>query len=68
MMRLFLKLDKERKGTVEPTRLKDVLYREGEPFSQEEADEMINFAINKDDGLIHYEEYVDKTLAALRTK
>jgi len=67
MMKFFLKLDRERKGTIEPVKLKDVIQREGEPFTAEEADEMISFAMNKDDGLIYYEEYVDKTLAALRT-
>lgn len=67
-MRFFLKLDKEKKGTIDPSKLRDVIYREGEPFTLEEADEMINFAVNKDDGHIHYEEYVEKTIAALRTK
>lgn len=68
MMRFFHKLDRERKGTIDPQKLKDVICREGEPFTLEEAEEMVQFAVNKDDGLIYYEEYVDKTLAALRSR
>ena len=33
--------------------------REGEPFTQEEIDEMLNFAVNKQTGKIHWTEYAE---------
>ena len=34
--------------------------REGEPFAQEEIDEMMNFCVNKQTGKIHWQEYLPK--------
>jgi len=56
----FRTMDKEKKGTLEPARFKEMLMREGEPFTSEEVEEMFNFAVTKSDGLIHWEDYVDK--------
>ncbi|CAL8143778.1 unnamed protein product [Orchesella dallaii] len=65
MMRFFYKLDKEKKGVIDPAKIKAQICKDGEPFTFEEADEMVTFAMDKDDGLIHYEQYVDTIVAAL---
>lgn len=56
----FRTIDREKKGTIEMTRLREYLIKEGEPFSPEEVDEMFNCMLSKDDGLFHYEEYIRK--------
>lgn len=62
----FRALDKEKKGTLEPAKLKEMLMKEGESFTAEEVEEMFNFAVNKGDSLIHWEEYVDKLYRMLK--
>lgn len=39
--------------------------KEGENFTAEEVDEMLNFAVNKGDNLVHWEEYVEKLYRSL---
>jgi len=62
----FRALDKPKAGTLEPAKFKEMLMKEGEAFTAEEVEEMFNFAVNKADSLIHFEEYVDKLYRMLK--
>lgn len=58
-------LDTEKKGIMDPARFRDIMTKEGEPFTVEEADELYNFSVNKNTNMVHVEEYVDKLFRVL---
>lgn len=60
LRRAFKLIDKDRKGILDPAKIRDLFMREGEPFVQEEIDEMLNFCVNKQTGKIHWQEYLPK--------
>jgi len=60
LSRAYRNLDKDKTGLIDPEKLKEMLMREGEPMMPDEVEEMMSFAVNKEDGLIHWEDYVDK--------
>ncbi len=51
-------LDPENKGYVEAEKVRTLLTTHGERFSAEEIDDFLNFAVDADSGLLHYEDYV----------
>ncbi|KAJ3328160.1 MAPK protein hog1 [Blyttiomyces sp. JEL0837] len=58
IFRAFQALDAEKKGYLLPEELQKFLMTEGEPFSQEEIDEMLNACTDPTENKIYYEDYV----------
>ena len=58
LLRAFRTLDPDNKGYVEAEKVRTLLTTHGERFSQEEIDDFLNFAVDADSGLLHYEDYV----------
>ncbi|KAJ3286643.1 Dynein regulatory complex protein 8 [Rhizoclosmatium sp. JEL0117] len=56
--RAFLALDTEKKGFLLPDDLKRFMMTEGEPFSQEEMDEMLAACTDTSDNRVYYEDFV----------
>ncbi|ORY46926.1 EF-hand [Rhizoclosmatium globosum] len=56
--RAFLALDAEKKGFLLPDDLKRFMMTEGEPFSQEEMDEMLAACTDTSDNRVYYEDFV----------
>ncbi|KAJ3401870.1 Mitogen-activated protein kinase 13, partial [Chytridiales sp. JEL 0842] len=50
-------LDAEKKGYLTPEELRNYMTTDGEPFSQEEIDEMLNACTDPTDNRIYYEDY-----------
>lgn len=46
------------KGSLTSKELTECLTKEGEPFSKDEIDEMINFTVDKEKGTMDYLNYV----------
>ena len=59
LLRAFRTLDPDNKGYVEAEKVRTLLTTHGERFSQEEIDDFLNFAVDADSGLLHYEDYVN---------
>ncbi|KAG1681053.1 Dynein regulatory complex protein 8 [Nymphon striatum] len=57
LLNAFLLLDTEKKGHLESEKLKEILIGDGEPFNQEEMDEMANAFVDSN-GLFDYKKYV----------
>ncbi len=53
----FQAIDIEKKGYIEPEKLTQLLSTMGEPFSQEELEELYSVALDADKGVIFYEEF-----------
>ena len=58
LLKAFEVLDEEKKNHLTSEELKKVLMEEGEPFSQEEMDEMLQAAVDPDKGTILYKDFV----------
>ncbi|KAI5610904.1 EF-hand calcium-binding domain-containing protein 2, partial [Silurus asotus] len=58
LLQAFEVLDQQKKGYLEPEELTQYLTQEGEPFSQEEMDEMLSAAVDPDKQLVFYREFV----------
>ena len=58
LLRAFEVLDQDNKAYLTSEELKKVLMEEGEPFSQEEMDEMLQAAVDPDRGTVLYKEFV----------
>ena len=58
LLRAFRTLDPSNNGYVEAEKIKTLLTTHGERFSQEEIDDFLNFAVDSESGLLHYEDYV----------
>lgn len=50
-------IDKDRKGYIEPEKMRQLLMTMGEPFTKEEVDEMFAAAIDPAKGVIVYQDY-----------
>ena len=64
LIRAFRTLDTENKGYVEAEKLRSLLTTHGERFSQEEIDEFLNFAVDPESGVMHYEDYISQVCPA----
>jgi Ca2+-binding EF-hand superfamily protein len=58
LLRAFRTLDVQNNGYVEAEKIKTLLTTHGERFSQEEIDDFLNFAVDPETNLLHYEDYV----------
>ncbi|XP_027871410.1 dynein regulatory complex protein 8 [Xiphophorus couchianus] len=59
----FKVLDKEQRGFVEPEELTKFMMEEGEPFTQEEMDEMLTAHTNRKENVIYYDKLINKLTA-----
>lgn len=69
LLEAFHVLDPENRGTLTKDYLGKLMMEEGEPFTQEELDEMMAVAIDPLTGLIPYEFYLNQLMVSftLRT-
>ncbi|XP_073683705.1 dynein regulatory complex protein 8 [Garra rufa] len=58
LLQAFEVLDQQKKGHLEPEELTKYLTQEGEPFTQEEMDEMLSAAVDPDKNVILYKDFV----------
>uniref|UniRef100_A0AAZ3QQT5 EF-hand domain-containing protein n=1 Tax=Oncorhynchus tshawytscha TaxID=74940 RepID=A0AAZ3QQT5_ONCTS len=58
MLQAFEVLDKQKKGHLELEELTKYMTQEGEPFTQEEMEEMLSAAMDPDKNLIFYKDFV----------
>ncbi|XP_030582194.1 dynein regulatory complex protein 8 [Archocentrus centrarchus] len=58
LLEAFEVLDKEKKGYLEPEELTNYMTNEGEPFTQEEMDEMLIALADKEKNLIYYKDII----------
>ncbi|XP_050988982.1 dynein regulatory complex protein 8 [Labeo rohita] len=58
LLQAFEVLDQQKKGHLEPEELTKYLTQEGEPFTQEEMDEMLSAAVDPDKNVILYRDFV----------
>ncbi|XP_048830511.1 dynein regulatory complex protein 8 isoform X1 [Brienomyrus brachyistius] len=58
LIQAFEVLDQQKKGYLEPEELKKHLTQEGEPFTQEEMEEMFSAALDPDKNVIFYKDFV----------
>ena len=58
LLRAFRTLDPDNKGYVEADKVRTLLTTHGERFSPEEIEDFLNFAVDAETGLLHYEDYV----------
>ena len=63
LMRAFEALDKDQKGFLTAEELTKYLTTEGEPFTEEEMDEMLTAAVDPDKDVIVYKDYVPMMVA-----
>ncbi|NP_001187690.1 dynein regulatory complex protein 8 [Ictalurus punctatus] len=59
LLQAFEVLDEQKNGHLGPKDLTKYLTQEGEPFSQEEMDEMLSAALDPDKQLVFYREFVN---------
>merc|ERR1712179_118293 len=60
LLRAFQVLDSEGKGYLSPEELQKYMTEDGEPFQQEEIEEMLSAAVDPEKGYILYKEYVSR--------
>lgn len=53
----FRVIDQERSGFIDASKLAHLLMTMGEPFTQEEVDEMFSIAVDQKKGIVRYNEY-----------
>ncbi|XP_032830996.1 dynein regulatory complex protein 8 isoform X2 [Petromyzon marinus] len=58
ILRAFQVLDSEAKGYLDPEELTRYMTEEGEPFTQEEMEEMLSAAVDPDKNLVFYKDHV----------
>ena len=58
LLKAFEVLDQDNKSYLSSEDLKKILMEEGEPFSQEEMDEMLQAAVDPDKGAVLYKNFV----------
>nr|CAD7440541.1 unnamed protein product [Timema bartmani] len=62
LLKAFLTLDHEKKGYLTKEFLSKAVVEDGEPFTQEEVDEMMAIAIDAETGHIPYEYYINQLM------
>ncbi|XP_018587965.1 dynein regulatory complex protein 8 isoform X2 [Scleropages formosus] len=60
LIQAFEVLDQEKKGYLEAEELKKYMTQEGEPFSQDEVEEMLSAALDNKENVIFYKDLVSK--------
>ncbi|CAG11017.1 unnamed protein product, partial [Tetraodon nigroviridis] len=65
LLQAFEVLDKEKKGYLESEELTKYLTQEGEPFSQEEMDEMLTALSDNDKNRLYYTDYISQLTSDL---
>ncbi|XP_029947252.1 dynein regulatory complex protein 8 [Salarias fasciatus] len=60
LLQAFEVLDKEQKGYLEPEELTMYMTQEGEPFTQEEVDEMLTAHADREDHRIYYKDILSQ--------
>ena len=65
LLKAFLTLDRDRKGYLTKEFLSKIMMEEGEPFTQEELDEMMAAAIDGETGNILYEYYINQLMVRI---
>ncbi|XP_036399016.1 dynein regulatory complex protein 8 isoform X1 [Megalops cyprinoides] len=58
LLQAFEVLDQGKKGYLEPEELKKYMTQEGEPFNQDEMEEMLSAAVDPDKNVIFYKDFV----------
>ncbi|CAB1330687.1 unnamed protein product [Coregonus sp. 'balchen'] len=58
LLQAFEVLDKQKKGHLELEELTKYMTQEGEPFTQEEMEEMLSAALDPDKNVIFYKDFV----------
>lgn len=58
ILRAFQVLDSDGKGYLDPEELTRYMTEEGEPFTQEEMEEMLSAAVDPDKNLVFYKDHV----------
>ncbi|KAL7862578.1 hypothetical protein SRHO_G00140190 [Serrasalmus rhombeus] len=58
LIQAFEVLDQQKRGHLDPEELTRYLTQEGEPFTQEEMEEMLSAAVDPDKNLIFYKDFV----------
>ena len=66
LLRAFEILDPERNGLIPSEKLVQLLKSQGEPMTEEEINEFLQFAQSKDSAIIRYEEYVNLLCSHLK--
>ncbi|XP_075213776.1 dynein regulatory complex protein 8 [Lycorma delicatula] len=66
LLAAFKTLDKDNKGYLERDFISKAMMEEGEPFTQEEVDEMMAVAINPETGNIPYEYYINQIMVNVK--
>jgi Ca2+-binding EF-hand superfamily protein len=62
LLQAFLTLDRDGKGYLTKEFLSKIMMEEGEPFTQEELDEMMAAATDGETGNIPYEYYINQLI------
>lgn len=65
LLEAFRVLDPEDKGYVSKDNISKLMMEEGEPFTQEELDEMLATAVDQGSGNIPYEYYLNQLMVSL---
>lgn len=60
LLKAFLVLDQDGKGYLTQDELAKYMTEDGEPFQQEELEEMLSAAVDPEKGTILYKEYVSR--------
>ncbi|KAL4623871.1 EF-hand calcium-binding domain-containing protein 2 isoform X2 [Arapaima gigas] len=60
LIQAFEVLDQEKKGYLDAEELKKYMTQEGEPFSQEEMEEMLSAALDSKENIVFYKDFVSK--------
>ncbi|XP_065051477.1 dynein regulatory complex protein 8-like [Rhopilema esculentum] len=58
LLKAFSVLDQESKGFLTVDELQKLMTEEGEPFTQEEMEEMLSAAVDPDKGIVYYKDYL----------
>lgn len=65
LLEAFRVLDPEDKGYVSKDNISKLMMEEGEPFTQEELDEMLATAVDQGSGNIPYEYYLNQLMVSM---
>lgn len=62
LLKAFQTLDRDNKGFLDREMMARAMMEEGEPFTQEEVDEMMAVAVSQESGNIPYEYYINQIM------
>ncbi|XP_067344666.1 dynein regulatory complex protein 8 isoform X2 [Channa argus] len=60
LLQAFEVLDKDKKGYLEPEELTKYMTKEGEPFTQEEMDEMLTALVDHEKNRVYYKDLINQ--------